>query len=166
MDNLPVIILIIPLYLLVQKTSKSFNSFVHMYSKAAKIKKDNVNIPNEIKITACERLTLFLERIKPESLITRLNDGHLTNREFQLILLKDIRNEYEHNLTQQLYISDIAWKACEDAKNEIMSIINTASSKTKPEGNAIEISNNILQLFILNNNSINTAKSLLKRELV
>lgn len=166
MDNLPVILLLIPLYLLVQKNSKSFNSFVDMYSKAASIRKKNVAIPNEMKISACERLTLFLERINPESLITRLNDGRVNNSDFQLILLKEVRSEYEYNLTQQLYVNDDTWQACENAKNEIISIINSASSNIKPEGNAIEISNNILQLFILNKTSINTAKSLLKRELV
>jgi len=166
MDNLPVIILIIPLYLLVQKTSNSFRSFVQMYSKAETIRKANVTVPNEMKISACERLTLFIERITPESLITRLNDKNINNRDFQIILLKEIRSEYEYNLTQQLYVNDITWQACENAKNEIISMINTASSKTNPEGHSIELSNNILQLFISNKTSINTAKSLLKRELV
>lgn len=168
MANLPVIILIIPLYLLVKKLSSSFNTFIEMYIKAASIRKTNesIHIPNELKISACERLILFLERINPEALISRLNTRQFTNRELHLILIEEVRNEYTHNLTQQLYVSDNTWQACENAKNEIISIINAASAQTILGGDSIELSNQILQLYMLNNKGINNAKSLLKRELV
>lgn len=170
MDNLPVIIFLIPLFLLVKKNGAAINSFTEMYLKTKAAEKyskktQEFQIPTELKIGACERLILFLERINPESFISRLNQGQYTNRDFQLVVLQEIRKEYDHNLTQQLYISDTAWLAYENAKNEIISIINTASSQTKPNGNSMEICNQILQLYMLNNKGLIAAKSILKREL-
>jgi len=166
MENIPVIILILPLYILLQKLSSSFNSFVEMYIKSAALRKTGNSIPNELKINACERLTLLIERITPESLILRNNKGNLNNRELQIILLEEIRNEFDHNLTQRLYVSDETWNACESAKNSVSSIINTVASKCDPQGDAMEISNLIMQVYMSNNDSINTAKSLIKKELV
>jgi hypothetical protein len=168
MANLPVILLIIPLYILVKKLSDSFGTFVNMYMKTTALKRTNTGaqVPNNIKIAACERLILFLERISPESLITRLNTIKYTNREFQLLLIEEVRKEFTHNLTQQLYVSEMTWQACENAKNDIISIINAAAAQAKTKGDSIEISNQILQLYMLNNKGIYTAKNLLKRELV
>lgn len=166
MDNLPVIILILPLYIIIQKLSSSFNSFVEMYMKITSLKKTNDPISNDYKINACERLTILIERITPESLIHRNNNGKLTNRELQLIVLQEIRNEFAHNITQRLYVTDETWNACENAKNTVISIINTASSKCEPNGDAIEISKLIMQIYVENSNSINIAKSLIKKELV
>jgi len=166
MENIPVIILILPLYILLQKLSSSFNSFVEMYIKSAALRKTESSIPNELKINACERLTLFIERITPESLILRNNKGNLNNRELQIILLEEIRNEFDHNLTQRLYVNDETWNACESAKNNISSIINTVASKCDPQGDSMELSNLTMQVYMNNNDNINTAKSLIKKELV
>lgn len=170
MENLPVIIFLIPVFLLIKKNGTSINSLADMMLKMKEAeryskKTQEASIPNELKIGACERLILFLERINPESLISRLNQVQYTNRDFQIVVLQEIRKEYDYNLAQQLYISDTAWIAYENAKNEIISIINTASSQTKPNGNSMEICNHILQLYMLNNKGLMAAKSLLKREL-
>lgn len=165
MNNLPVILLLIPLYLLVQKTLAKINKLAEISFRTNITQKQAKQIPDELKIKACERLILFLERITPSSLIPRTIENKQTNRNLQISLIEEIKKEYEYNATQQLYVNDQTWEACTNAKDQIISIINTASTKIDPQANSIELSNNILQIFILNAESIKKAKSLIKKEL-
>ncbi len=82
-----------------------------------------------IKLQAYERLVLFLERISPNSLILRVHQSGNTALNFQSALINTIREEFEHNLSQQLYISSSAWELIKSAKEEVVSIINTAAAK-------------------------------------
>src|SRR6187402_2317698 len=61
-------------------------------------------LPNRLQ--AFERMTLFLERMSPQNLLVRLNTESMPAREFHQILLSEIRNEYNHNVSQQIYISE------------------------------------------------------------
>ncbi len=93
-------------------------------------RKDDVNrliLPNQIH--AFERMVLFLERIAPINLIPRLNQQDLTANEFQFILTKEIADEYEHNLSQQLYIPNNTWNFITLTKDQIMQeVIQAAQS--------------------------------------
>ena len=64
---------------------------------------------NPIKLTAYERLALFLERIRPDSLIMRVQTGNMTSGDLHLMLLTTIREEFEHNVTQQIYVGKEVW---------------------------------------------------------
>jgi len=59
-----------------------------------------------VQLSAYERLVLFLERISPDSLLVRLQDSRLTALQYHASLLVDIRAEFEHNVAQQIYVSD------------------------------------------------------------
>jgi len=61
------------------------------------------------RLQAYERITLFLERISPQNLLIRLSDPAYSAREFQKLLLDEIRNEYNHNVSQQVYMSEEVW---------------------------------------------------------
>ena len=163
MENLPVLILIIPLYLLMQKTLSAVNNFSNAWYANAKANRSTDNtIPSELKIQAHERLTLFIERIKPESLLLRVNEAGISNAQLQLLLIGEIRQEFEHNLTQQLYVNESAWNACQNAKDNMVSIINSAATNINPEANSIELANNILKLYIANQDSSKKALQLLR----
>src|ERR1700741_2896889 len=56
------------------------------------------------RLQAYERMTLFLERTAPQNLLVRINAPGLSAREFHRLLLDEIRNEYNHNVSQQIYI--------------------------------------------------------------
>ncbi|MBE7179085.1 MAG: hypothetical protein INR69_21965, partial [Mucilaginibacter polytrichastri] len=58
-----------------------------------------------LKLQAYERLILFLDRINPANMVIRLRDDELTAREFEILMVQEIRQEYQHNVTQQLYVS-------------------------------------------------------------
>lgn len=82
------------------------------------IQQKNIAITLPIRLQAYERMSLFLERIAPNNLIVRLNQPELSSREFHQMLLEDIRNEYNHNVSQQVYMSDEVWQEIKTAKEE------------------------------------------------
>ena len=73
------------------------------------LKMKNTDTIMPIRLQAFERVCLFLERISPNNLIMRVNDDVYKSGQFQQILLHEIRSEYNHNLSQQVYMSDESW---------------------------------------------------------
>ena len=98
-----------------------------------------------MRLQAYERISLFLERITPNSLLVRVPAKNLTAQEYQALLLKSIRDEYEYNLSQQIYISEEAWKLVVTAKSATVSIINKISSEVDPKAKGIELSKRLLE---------------------
>ena len=91
-----------------------------------------------IRMQAYERLALFLERISPNSLLLRVKAGKLTNQEYLLLLQQNIRNEFEHNLSQQIYVSDKMWEMVVASKSTMTSIVNTVSADLSPEASGAD----------------------------
>ena len=81
-----------------------------------------------LRLQAYERFVLFLERIHPSNLMLRLNSQDLTAIQMQSLLVRTIREEFEFNLSQQLYISGNSWELIKNAKEETIALINHASS--------------------------------------
>jgi hypothetical protein len=100
------------------------------------------------KLLAYERILLFLERINPEHLVMRLAGDYPDALSLQQALLQSIRDEYEHNLVQQLYVSDAAWQAATDARNQVVQWINEAARLTDHQALASQLATTILQLAI------------------
>jgi hypothetical protein len=98
-----------------------------------------------VKLQAYERLVLFLERISPESLIMRLSKPDMTAQQLHSVLVSNIRGEYEHNLSQQIYISNEAWEMVRNARGTIVRLINSVSEKLPPTATGEELSRNILE---------------------
>lgn len=109
----------------------------------ARFEQKRVSLP--IRLQAYERLALFLERINPESIVIRINQPGMGARELQALLLQTIRMEFEHNLSQQVYISNAAWDMIKNAKEDIIRMINTAGSAMQPNATAIDLSTAIFE---------------------
>lgn len=106
-----------------------------------------------LKLQAYERIALFLERITVDSLLVREKDNDLDSRSFHQKLLAVIRAEYEHNLSQQIYISTETWQVVKNAKEAIIKMVNQAAMEVGAEDSAIELSKKIIELQIEINNS-------------
>lgn len=118
-----------------------------------------------LKLQAYERLTLFLERISPESIIMRTNKSKMSSSELQAALLGTIRAEWEHNLSQQLYVSKEAWDLVKNAKENIVKIINLCAERIEPTESSIILSQKIFDTMInLDTNPITYATDFLKIE--
>ncbi|MVM37956.1 hypothetical protein GO730_10730 [Spirosoma sp. HMF3257] len=101
-----------------------------------------------IRLQAYERMVLFLERISPNNLLLRLGGSSITVLEFQQRLLQEIREEYNHNLSQQVYMSQAVWDQIQAAMNDVMVLVNQASGDTQPDAPALELSKRIFERII------------------
>jgi len=116
--------------------------------RKAEIAVDRQKISTPIRLQAYERLVLYLERISPESLLIRVNQPNLTAKKLQSNLLTNIRTEWEHNLSQQLYISNKAWSIVKNAKENVIKLINTCSDKIEGDKPSILLSKIILERLV------------------
>lgn len=82
-----------------------------------------------LRLQAYERMALYLERIEPTQLVMRIHAPGLTVAQEQNLLLTAIRSEFEHNLSQQIYISNPVWKQICNAKDDITEIVNTVAEQ-------------------------------------
>ncbi|MEM8897589.1 MAG: hypothetical protein AAGC85_05765 [Bacteroidota bacterium] len=98
-----------------------------------------------LRITAYERATLFLERISPENLLPRLNGSGKTVSEFRMELIQEIRGEFEHNMAQQIYISNTGWMSLIRAKEEILNVINEAARELDEDEEGIYLAKRIIE---------------------
>jgi hypothetical protein len=103
------------------------------------------------RLQAYERMTLFLERISPQNLLIRLNNPGFSARDFQKLLLDEIRNEYNHNVSQQVYMSEEVWNQVRNAKEDLIIVINDAASQLPAEATSIELSKKIFET-VMNKN--------------
>jgi hypothetical protein len=107
------------------------------------IKSKNAELTLPMRLKAYERLSLFLERITPNNLVIRVRDNSYTALQFQQALLNDIREEFNHNLSQQIYVSDNAWNLVKSAKEEIISVVNQSSKDLNADANSLMLAKKI-----------------------
>lgn len=84
-----------------------------------------------VRIQAFERLTLFLERIHPGSLLQRVNPTSEDKNDYERLLVATIEQEYEHNLVQQIYVSNKTWQAIRASKSATISMIRQINMSDK-----------------------------------
>ena len=101
-----------------------------------------------LQLQAYERLALLAERIALPSLVSRLNHPQATVREMQALLLDNIRQEYEYNASQQVYVSAAAWDAVRNLKDQNMLIINQIASILPHEAKGSDLNKQILEVVL------------------
>ncbi|MDP3461236.1 MAG: hypothetical protein Q8S18_00435 [Bacteroidales bacterium] len=97
-----------------------------------------------IRLQAFERLVLFLERIQPSGLVTRLMNNTMSLQQLQLMLVRTVREEFEHNLSQQLYVSGTAWQMVKAAKEEVIQLINKVAAEHQPDASSAELAREVV----------------------
>lgn len=118
-----------------------------------------------LRLQAYERFILYLERNNPSSLVTRMNSPGLTSLQLQSLVVKTIREEFDYNLSQQLYISVSLWELIKNAKEESIALINQAMSELAHNAPAEELVHLVLTLMMQNQfTAVNAAISSLKNE--
>ena len=118
-----------------------------------------------IRLQAYERIVLFLERISPENLILRVSKPGMSAFQLQTEMISTIRLEFEHNLSQQLYISSTGWDLVKTAKEDLIKTINTAASQLSQDAGSAQLARKIFELAgSKKNNHINIALEHLKDE--
>ena len=85
-----------------------------------------------LKLQALERLALFLERIRVDQLILRMRSRDMSAHELSSLMLLTIQQEYEHNMSQQIYTSDQLWQIIKMAKQQNETLISSVA-RSLPE---------------------------------
>ncbi|EMR02102.1 DUF7935 family protein [Cesiribacter andamanensis] len=116
--------------------------------KALEVKGRDREVLLPIRLQAFERMVLFLERITPNNMLLRLNDSRYSAREFQQVLVHEVREEYNHNLSQQVYMSDESWGAVRTAMEEVIALINQTAEELPEEARSLDLSRSVLQKAI------------------
>jgi len=98
-----------------------------------------------IKLQAYERIVLFLERISLESMLVRINSPGISATQLHSSLLTTIRSEFEHNLSQQIYMSPQAWEVVRNARSNMIKIINSEMEKMPKKATGMEFSKRLLE---------------------
>lgn len=120
-------------------------------------RKEAKNLPNiskstnpqnvQLQLQAYERLALLTDRIALPNIISRLNISGVSGKEMQQILTQNIKQEFEHNITQQIYVSNNAWKAIKNLKDQNLLIVHQLGKNLPNNALGIDLSKNILEVI-------------------
>jgi hypothetical protein len=111
-----------------------------------KLKHTDIILP--LRLQAYERMCLFLERITPNNLLLRTSNSDCSAAELHQALLSEIREEFGHNLSQQVYMSDEAWYQVKGSMEEVVVIINNAAGQVPPDSRGMDLAKRIFETLI------------------
>jgi hypothetical protein len=104
----------------------------------------------QMQLQAYERLILLTDRIALPNLISRVNQQGMSAKEMQMLLTQATKQEFEHNITQQIYVSPEAWDAVRNYKEQNLLIINQVGSFLPPEASGVDLNKSLLELMVQN----------------
>jgi len=99
-----------------------------------------------MRVDAYQRAVLLMERIGPGNLVMRLHNPALPAKMLQADLLKAIREEYDHNASQQLFVSPQGWEMVRNSKEETIKIINIAGNQMQATSTGTDLAAKIFEL--------------------
>lgn len=114
-----------------------------------------------LRLQAYERMTLYLERINPVKLLVRVSPVSEDKNDYESLLVATIEGEFDHNLTQQIYMSDECWNIIKAAKNATIQMVRKAAMTSE---NADKIRENILNDLLDKQPPSNAALAYIKKE--
>lgn len=97
------------------------------------------------RMQAYERLTLYIERINPTNMVIREQLNVNTSQELYTLMITSIRQEFDHNIAMQIYISEASWNRILRAREEVMKTINDCAKETNPKASSLELARKILE---------------------
>jgi hypothetical protein len=126
------------------------NKEVREAEKPKKRDEQAVNGTLQLRLQAYERLLLLADRIALPNLVSRLNAEGLGVKDMQSVFTQTIRQEFDHNITQQLYVSPEAWDAIRNLKEQNLLIVNQIASFLPSEASGTDLSRSLLELVMQN----------------
>jgi hypothetical protein len=133
-------VLMTTIFFLRRETSKEIRNMQIELKK----ERQNYFLPNRVE--SYQRAVLFMERIHPSSLVMRLHNPGLPARALQADFLKAIRDEYDHNVAQQLFVSPQGWQMVKNSKEETIKIINIAGNQMTATSTGMDLSAKIFEI--------------------
>ncbi|MEZ4981827.1 MAG: hypothetical protein R2769_09620 [Saprospiraceae bacterium] len=103
-----------------------------------------------LKLQAYERLALFCERIAIPNLLLRMREEGMTAKDLRISMLLAIQQEFEYNLTQQVYVSEQLWEIIKLARDETVNIVNEVCNELPKEADGRQLAGTLLNLWMVN----------------
>lgn len=138
--TLPAVLVLITAWLIIRNMLRNEQN-----SRRQELLLQTIKTITPVKLQAYERIILFLERISPESLIMRTARPEMTAQQLHSALLSTVRSEYEHNLSQQIYMSNESWEMVKNARGTVVKIINNIASQLPQTATGEELSRLLLE---------------------
>lgn len=159
--------ILIPAALVVYAAYLVVRSFIvrDLELKRMEIRNKSIETVLPLRLQAYERMTLFLERIHPSNLLVRVNPGNIPARDFQQLLLNEIRNEYNHNVSQQVFMSSQVWELIRNAKEDLVLTINESAAELNGEASSLDLSRKIFERYLAKPDAILYAIEQVKQEI-
>lgn len=147
LQNIPVIILIICLggftYLI--KEFISLREFIKTANPENK----------KLQLLAYERLTVFAERAGLKNMISSAEAHGESAAIMHGVLIQNLKSEYDHNVSQQIYVSKEIWGAVTKLKDQNIYIINQLAAMLPPQANSLDLSKRILEYSLAQQQELN-----------
>lgn len=105
-------------------------------------------VTRSLRLQAYERLTLLVDRIALPNLISRVNQNGVSSRDMQLLLVRSIREEYDYNISQQIYVTPDAWNAVKNLKEQNMLVVNQLASALPPHATGLDLNKLLLEYLM------------------
>ncbi|RZL48486.1 MAG: hypothetical protein EOP00_09095 [Pedobacter sp.] len=119
-----------------------------------------------LRLQAHERLIIFIDRINPANLLVRVHQQGIEIATLQAGILNEIRSEYQHNITQQLYINSATWNVVRKLKDDTIAMMNNAVQGLPKDANGVELSRAILQhMATISENPYDLTIELIKKDI-
>ncbi|MDR2835367.1 MAG: hypothetical protein LBV69_04110 [Bacteroidales bacterium] len=159
--TIPGLIVFVTAYFILKTTLKK-----ELENRRVEVVLQNQKLITPIRLQAYERIVLFLERISPNNVIMRLTTPNMTVSQLHKEMLITIRTEFEHNLSQQIYLSIDAWEQVKIAKEKTIQLLNFCVSELDPNDDAFKYSQLVFEKLIENPKSpLQEAIDYLKEEI-
>ena len=126
--------------------------------KLLDIKSTNSKDIVPLKLQAYERLTLFIHRVSPEHIIPRVTHPGMTAKQLKVALISAIQSEFEHNITQQVYVSNGVWGAVVAYKNSFANLVNAKGRQLDDGAIAYDLGKLIVESYLENEDLITPLK--------
>jgi hypothetical protein len=97
-----------------------------------------------LKLQAHERIIVFVERINPSNILIRLHQQGISVADLQSLVINEINSEYQHNITQQLYINDETWNVVRKLKEDTIAMIGNAAQGLPSDATGVDLSKKVL----------------------
>lgn len=115
--------------------------------KQLELKRDQQGTTTPLRLQAYERLSLFCERINLPSLMLRIRQDGMSAGQFKALLLLNIQQEYEYNITQQVYVSDQLWEIIKIARDDSVNTISLAAEMVTNQSDNSELAQAIISIL-------------------
>ena len=145
---LPALLVLLTAYLMIDKLLRNEEK-----RRNFELRRNNLSTITPIRLRAYERLILVLERTTPHKLILNVAKPEMTNLQLHTELLASIRQEFSHNLSQQIYVSDEVWSAIAGTQESLIQLVNSCSVKCNPTAPASSLAEMIIQVYVNTDNT-------------